>query len=125
MKSPVEILRRRDDGSVVARLRGDIDMAQIPKIQAALEAALSNAIAGLIIDLSGVRYFDSLGIRLLFDVKKRLQQRRQPLLLVVPDGAPIRHIFAIVNIDHYVQIHGTLESARAVFSRTAGVAAAE
>jgi anti-anti-sigma regulatory factor len=72
-----------------------------------------------------VRYFDSLGFRLLFDVKKQLQQRRCALLLVVPERAPIRRLFAIVNIDRYAEMHATFKSALAACPRAMGVAAGE
>lgn len=56
---------RRDD-AVVVRLEGDIDLANTPTLSATILESVPNDALGLVIDLSDVRYIDSVGIRMLF-----------------------------------------------------------
>jgi len=51
----------------VARITGDIDLSNVEEWTATLEAAVPNHALGLVVDLSGVTYLDSTGIRLLSD----------------------------------------------------------
>ena len=66
MRSGVEITRSPGGEVVIASVGGDVDMLQVPRIQAALAGALVEGGVALVIDLSRVRYFDSTGVRLLF-----------------------------------------------------------
>jgi anti-sigma B factor antagonist len=113
MTPAMEIHRARGGEVVIASVSGDVDMVQVPKIQAALTAALSDGGTALIIDLSGVRYFDSTGVRLLFFVQRKLQCGRYQLRLVVPAEGPVRHVLAIVNLDQHIRIHLTVAAALA------------
>jgi anti-sigma B factor antagonist len=113
MRSSVEISRSAAGEVVIACLAGDVDMVQVPKIQGALEAALADDASGLVIDLSAVQYFDSTGVRWLFDVQRKLQFSRHQFRLVVPEDGLVRHVLRIVNIDKFILVHPTAEAALA------------
>jgi anti-anti-sigma factor len=82
----------------VARITGDIDLSNVEEWTATLEAAVPNHALGLVVDLSGVTYLDSTGIRLLFRLARRLRDRQQTLHLVVPDGARIVRILELSGV---------------------------
>jgi len=109
----VEITRSPGGEVVIASVGGDVDMLQVPRIQAALAGALAEGGVALVIDLSRVRYFDSTGVRLLFFVQRKLQCGRYQLRLVVPEDGLVRHVLAIVNLDRHIRIHPTVAAALA------------
>jgi anti-sigma B factor antagonist len=113
MNPPVEISCAPSGNFVIARLNGEIDMTSAPGIHALLGRAVPNAAQGLVVDLSAVSYLDSVGMRLLFDVKRELQHHRQCLRLVVPEDAPIKHMIEIVNLGGHIALHPTLAAALA------------
>jgi len=111
MNLPVQIRRSAVGDVIVASVTGDVDIVEVPKIQGAIEAALADDAGGLIIDLTGVRYFDSTGVRWLFDVQRKLQFSRHRFRLVVPKDGVVRHVLTIVNIDKHVPVHTTADEA--------------
>ena len=86
-----------DDDVVVARLTGEVDLSNAEAVGAELAAAVPNRAHGLVLDLGGTRYLDSSGVSLVFDLADRLRKRQQQLRLVIPAGAPLRRVLAIVD----------------------------
>ena len=75
------------DGVLMARLEGEVDLANADIVRSTLERAVSNDIVGAVIDLSQVSYMDSAGINVLFHLRERLRVRGQELRLVIPPGS--------------------------------------
>lgn len=98
-----------DSTVLVARLRGDIDMTSTPAISAHVLDALTQDAAGLLVDLSEIRYVDSAGVHLLFDLARRLEAGRQGMALVVADTSPVRRLLEITNLGEAVAICPTYE----------------
>jgi anti-anti-sigma factor len=99
--------------SVVAKLSGEVDMANAPYVHEELLRSVPNGAIQLIIDLAETRYLDSAAIALLFDVAKRLGRRRQGLRLVLPQGSPLERVLALTEVNSVAPIHGDLDSALA------------
>ncbi len=88
----------RVDGAAIARVREDIDAANVNAVQQELDHALGPDASSLVIDLSDTRYLDSAGIDMLLRLNQRLKDRRATLILVIPDNSqtqpPGRHRWA-------------------------------
>lgn len=82
----------------VVRLRGDIDLSNAEALGAAAENAVSNHARGLVLDLSGVTFLDSIGLRLIFRLARRLRDRQQALRLVVPAGSRITRLLTLSGV---------------------------
>jgi anti-anti-sigma factor len=95
----------------VTHLTGDIDLATAPARYQELITAVSNDDVGLVVDLSGVQYLDSAGIRLLYQVAARLAARRQQLRVVVPPSSPLRRILRLSELESSVTVVATVEDA--------------
>jgi anti-anti-sigma factor len=87
------------DSILVATVDGEIDSSNAAELRLALSERLPSASSALVLDLSAVKYLDSSGIHLLFELGRRLAARRQALRLVVPDGAPMRRVLELCAID--------------------------
>jgi anti-anti-sigma factor len=88
-----------DDDVVVARVGGDIDLANTPGISAKVLDAVPNDALGLVIDLSDVRYIDSVGIRMLFNFVRTLHASRQGMAIALPENSPVRKLLKITHLD--------------------------
>lgn len=110
---PLDGIDIRSDGSaLVVAPTGDVDLTNADDLRAAILAALSNERESVIVDFSGTRYLDSAGIRVLFSIARRLEERRRRLAIVAPRGAQIRKILSLVDIQSRATVHETVESAR-------------
>jgi anti-anti-sigma factor len=73
----------------VAHVVGEIDLSNARLIHRAIELGSDNQELGLIVDLSEVRFLDSSGIHMLFDLARRCGERQQSFALVVPPDSPV------------------------------------
>ena len=99
------------DDVVVAQVSGEIDLSNAADVGDAMAGAVPNSALGLVIDLTATGYLDSSGVHLLFDLAERLQRRQQQLRVVVPEGAPVRRVLRIVELDASVPVETTVEEA--------------
>ncbi|MEW6474912.1 MAG: STAS domain-containing protein [Actinomycetota bacterium] len=105
----VELSRAGD--IVVARFEGDIDLANTPVVAARVLEAIPNDAFGLVVDLTDVRYIDSVGIRMLFTFVRSLQASRQAMAVVVPPDSPVRKLLKITHLDEAIVFRATVEDA--------------
>jgi len=99
------------DGVVVARLEGEVDMSNADELQKALVRNMTNEVFGMVLDLGDVKYFDSAGIHVLFELREQLKNRGQQLRLVVPPGSPVGDTLRISGVAAVVELDEKLESA--------------
>ena len=101
-----------EEGRVlVATITGEVDASNAGELRLVISEKLPASATGLVMDLSGVTYLDSSGIHLLFDLGRRLRARRQAVRLVVPEGAPVRRVLALCNVDGVAPIQSDLAAA--------------
>lgn len=90
MIEPSDLQLERLEGSVIARLSGDIDLSNAEALKRSIADSVSNQELRLVIDLSAVGYLDSAGIAMLFHLSRRLAEHQQQLILLMPADSPIR-----------------------------------
>ena len=100
-----------DDGVVVARLEGEVDLSNARELGERLTAAVPNAALGVVIDLSGTTYLDSSGIQLMFELAERLSSRQQQLRVAVPETAPLRRVLSVVDLESAIPIAASVDEA--------------
>jgi anti-anti-sigma factor len=111
LSAPAEIVLDRRDGSIVARLSGEVDMSNAAYIRDQLLSSMPNEALALVLDLSGCRYLDSAAIEVLFDVSRRLARRRQELRLVLPPSSPLRRLIELTEVHTAAPLFESLEEA--------------
>jgi anti-sigma B factor antagonist len=77
------------DGVVIARVRGEIDMSNAGELGTAIAGRVAADAGAVVLDLGAVEYLDSAGIRVVYELRERLNQRGQQLRLVVERHSPI------------------------------------
>jgi len=111
VSSPAEIVLDRRDGSIVARLSGEVDMSNAAYVRDQLLASIPNDALALVLDITACRYLDSAAIEVLFDVSRRLGRRRQELRLVMPPDSPLRRVIELTEVHTAAPVYGSLEAA--------------
>jgi anti-anti-sigma factor len=104
----------------VARLRGELDLSNAIDIADALAAATEDGALGLVVDMEGLRHLDSAGVRLLFDLRRRLGVRRQALALAVPRSARIRDVLEMAAVHETMPVTESVEAAVAAVRAATG-----
>ena len=79
-------------------LRGELDIATVPRLQEAVAAALERSPSGLTIDLSTLTFLDSSGLRQFILLAERAEQEGWRLALVRP-GPPALTIFQVTRAE--------------------------
>lgn len=94
-------VRSQRDGAVhVLALSGELDLAAAPVVEEELKsvARAAPAVSTIVIDLVGVTFIDSTGLRLLLETSRRTESRGQRLLVRRPTDRVFR-VFEISGID--------------------------
>jgi anti-sigma B factor antagonist len=79
-------------------LRGELDIATVPRLQEAVAAALERSPGELTIDLRTLSFLDSSGLRQFILLAERAEQEGWRLALVRP-GPPALSIFQVTRAD--------------------------
>ena len=103
------------NGVLVARLEGEIDLANVDIVRTALVRAVSNEVLGVILDLSRTVYIDSAGISLVFHLRRPLRIRlpRQQLRLVVPPASPAFVALRYAGVMETLAVRDSVDAAMA------------
>jgi anti-anti-sigma factor len=99
------------DSVGVVRLAGEVDIVQAYELRERLMGAVRNEDLGLVVDLAGATYIDSVGVSLLFELAERLSQRQLRLAVVLPDSGLVKRVIKIVNLNSVAEIHPSVGDA--------------
>ena len=91
-------LEARDE-VIVARIAGEIDSSNAAELRRALLERLSNNVRGMVLDITAVRYVDSTGIALIFDLARGLEARRQALRVAAAGEGAVRRVLELCAVD--------------------------
>ncbi|POX47136.1 anti-anti-sigma factor [Streptomyces sp. Ru71] len=81
---------RADRGHTVLEFHGEIDIASAAEIAPHLDRATSGPTPRVVIDLSGVEFFDCSGLRLLYRARRRVLERDGRIRLVCTHPLTLR-----------------------------------
>jgi anti-anti-sigma factor len=91
-------------------IEGDLDIATVPRVNAALAEQPVVAARTIVVDLSGVTFMDSTGLGALMNLKRDLDARAGRLLIVCPEG-PARLLFDVTGVAGQLELHPTTREA--------------
>jgi anti-sigma B factor antagonist len=97
---PFEIRHERNGSdAVVVRLSGEFDMAGCDDFDAAVRALSGDGLRQVIIDLAGLTFIDSSGIRSLLNSKRRAEEHGIVLAVRVPEEGQVRQVLELTGVD--------------------------
>lgn len=108
---PVKEVVSGDDGAVVVRLAGELDLYNAHVVRDALLESAASSPERLVIDLSDVSFIDSTALGVLIEARTRLANRRA--FLLASPGLEARRALEVSGLDRHFTVHATVEEALA------------
>lgn len=96
------------DGVTVLAVRGEIDMASAPTLEAAVAGELVKDPHALIIDLTEVEFLGLVGLRILATARHKIGESAR--FAVAAQGL-VTKIIRLVRLDGFLSLHESLEDA--------------
>jgi anti-sigma B factor antagonist len=88
----------------VLSVTGEVDMASVSELRAAVDSALADGTAELWIDLSRTGFMDSGGLHVLLDARRRLLDLNRRLAVICPGGA-VRRLFEVAGVVEWLPVY--------------------
>jgi len=99
------------DEVLVAHIEGEIDMSNADELGTALSGQVPPDTRALVVDLRDVGYVDSAGVRLIFNLRNRLDHRGKQLRLVIEPGASIAEALRVAGVPQAIGALETVDAA--------------
>jgi anti-sigma B factor antagonist len=101
----------RQNGAVVVRLVGELDLYNAPEVRTALLELCAEKPERLVVDLGEVDFVDSTALGVLIEARTKLENR-QSFLLAAP-GLETHRALTISGLDRHLSVHETVDAALA------------
>jgi anti-sigma B factor antagonist len=88
---------------VVVRLQGELDMANAPLLKAAIEGADAEERSMLVLDMQGLEFIDSTGLRILLWARERCQEGGREFALT-PGSQQVQRLLAVSGAGEHLRI---------------------
>ncbi len=115
----VEVIDRHEGAVPVCEIKGELDASNVDHVLEHVAGSVANEAPGMVLDLRHTSYLDSAGVRILFELARRLRSRRQELRIAVPDDGIVRRVLVLTALADVVPLDDDVaRSVRALQSRT-------
>ena len=100
---PCRVLRERVDGTVFVRVYGELDIACQDRLTEVLGALPEEGDTTVVLDMRGLEFVDSNGLRTLLEHQLRSQRQGWQFALIAPRGHPAK-VIQMTGIDQVITI---------------------
>lgn len=107
----IELNVECDDGTLIVRPLGEIDLGRSPSLRQQLSEAMTGDFERIVIDLSEVPYMDSSGVATLVEAMQ-ISRRAGSKLILCGLQEKVRSIFEIARLDTVFTIVDDCETAK-------------
>ena len=94
---------RHETDRVVIRLAGELDMANAPLLQAAIEHEDVEGKPTLVLDMQELEFIDSTGLRIVLWARERYEQRDREFA-VTPGSPQVQRLLAVSGAGEHLRI---------------------
>jgi anti-anti-sigma factor len=98
------VLVHPDQSSVHIVISGEVDLDNVETVEEQLAAAIPNHLASVSLDLTGLGYVDSAGLRILFALAARLDVLQIELQVIAPVGSLSRRVLELSGFEALVAL---------------------
>jgi anti-sigma B factor antagonist len=106
----LEITPQPVGGAPCLALAGELDIADVPRLEQELDAAVAASTGAFLIDLTALEFLDSSGIRLLLRARALLGRADRGFALICPFG-PVRRAIELTGVSDLFTIYASREDA--------------
>ena len=101
------------DGVLLLEVFGELDLATAPRLCALLDAARAERVGRVVIDLTGVDFCDSTGLRALMGASTELRHAGGKLAVALLPGGGVARLFDVTGIRESLRTFDTQQEALA------------
>jgi anti-sigma B factor antagonist len=94
---------RREQDRVVLRLTGELDLASSSIFEQALEGADVAAAPLLVLDLDGLKFVDSSGLRVILMAHEHARERGQEFA-ITPGSPQVQRLLSITSVSEHLRV---------------------
>ncbi|RJX39053.1 anti-sigma factor antagonist [Paenibacillus pinisoli] len=99
---PFRMEQQETNGQFVLKLGGELDLAVVPQLQAAVEPYLRRTDLAMVLDLEGLKYIDSTGIGIIVSILKTRDSVNAPFYVRhIPPT--VRRLFDMTGLSGYLK----------------------
>jgi anti-anti-sigma factor len=109
LEDPIASSIETRDGVAVLAVRGEIDVASAPAFKSAIAEALEGNPEGLVVDLLGVEFLGSVGVRVLLEAQGKIGDDDR--FAVVARSPAAGRILQLLSLDELLSVHPTVDEA--------------
>lgn len=95
---------RSHGNTVEIVLTGEIDLSNSDVVKEKVFASIDNHLLAVTIDLAGLSYIDSAGLRILFALAERLRLLQTTCTVIAPPGTPTRRVLEMSGMAAVAQV---------------------
>ena len=106
----MQITTREQDGIVILTLEGRVDNAGAGEMDRALQSSADTGQHRMVLDMAGITYLNSAGLRTVADILTRSRANGGDLHLVAL-SPKVERVFKIIGFDRFFDIYDTVEAA--------------
>jgi anti-sigma B factor antagonist len=107
--SSLIVKRQSLTDAICLSVSGEVDLANASELRAHLKAVVE-AEEDLVVDMSGLRYLDSSGIKVLLEAHQQITQIKRRIVLAAP-AVPVQKVLNITGIDQIIPMFPSVEEA--------------
>jgi len=100
----VQVVDRYEGSVPVCELRGELDASNVDQVLERVLGSVATEAPGIVVDLERTSYLDSAGVRILFELARRLRSRRQELRISVPREGIVRRVLVLTALADVVAL---------------------
>jgi anti-sigma B factor antagonist len=101
--SPLTLTVEREDSSVCLRMAGELDLATIGQMMAAVDRIDVNRTSRLVVDLREVDFLDIAGLKAILRCNDQCKEHDIPVTVVKPQGYASR-IFTLMRVNRELHL---------------------
>src|SRR3954447_4252639 len=107
------------DGVRLLEVFGELDLATAPHLCALLDAARMQRVKRVVVDLTGVDFCDSTGLRALMGASRELNVEGGRLAVTLLSDSAVARLFDVTGLREAMPVYDTQQEALASVSRLA------
>jgi anti-sigma B factor antagonist len=94
---------RRQPDRIVMRLSGELDLASAPLFQRELRRAGVDAAPMIVLDLEGLEFIDSTGLRIILSARAGARERQQQFA-ITPGSPQVQRLLNMTRVAEHLRI---------------------
>ncbi len=99
----LDVEEEESDGLAHLALRGELDLSTVPKVEEALRRIEESRPPVLVLDLAGLTFLDSTGLRMVVTADQRARDEHRRLA-VVRGPESVQRVFSITRLDEHLDM---------------------